>query len=76
MFLIPRVESSANTAIAAINPPKSAAASGLLHGTLEGGEGDAEDEDDDNAGTDVKPDSQLAKGKSAWTIVPEADSRR
>lgn len=46
---------SEHAAIAIINPPKSAAASGLLQGMLEGqGENGDDDDDDENVGTDVK----------------------
>ncbi|RYN71309.1 Methionine aminopeptidase 2-2 [Alternaria alternata] len=48
--------SSADAAIAIINPPKSAAATGLLQGVLEGQDEDSDDNDDDIAklGADVK----------------------
>ncbi|KAL9004504.1 MAG: hypothetical protein Q9188_002683 [Gyalolechia gomerana] len=52
-------ESSASTSIAAINPPKPAAATGLLHRVLEGEDEDGEDDDDDNKiGTDLKSGDQ------------------
>ncbi|KAF2867818.1 methionine aminopeptidase 2-like protein [Massariosphaeria phaeospora] len=47
--------SSACVAIAAVNPPKSAAASGLLQGALEGQDEDGEDDDDNQSGADLKP---------------------
>lgn len=53
----------ARTAIAAVNPPKSAAASGLLHGVLEGEDEDGEDEDDERLGADLNSGSQSNKSK-------------
>ncbi|KAF1941005.1 methionine aminopeptidase 2-like protein [Clathrospora elynae] len=48
-------ESSAQAAIAAVNPSKPAAASGLLQGVLEGRDEDGDDDDgDDQLGTDLK----------------------
>ena len=39
-----------------VNPPKSAVASGLVQGMLEGqGEDGDDDDDDEKSGTDVKP---------------------
>ncbi|KAH4807212.1 hypothetical protein HBH61_136670 [Parastagonospora nodorum] len=38
--------SSSNTAINRANPPKSAAASGLVHGALEGQDEDGDDDDE------------------------------
>ncbi|EGE83671.2 methionyl aminopeptidase [Blastomyces gilchristii SLH14081] len=55
----PNVESSPHAAIDTINPPKHAAASGLLHGPLEGETEDGEDEDDDKTGADLKSVGQL-----------------
>ncbi|KAF1837640.1 methionine aminopeptidase 2-like protein [Decorospora gaudefroyi] len=49
--------SPAQTAIAAVNPPKSTAASGLLQGVLEGQDEDGDD-DDDKTAADVKSGSQ------------------
>ena len=48
LSLIHRVGSSAQAAITAVNPPKPAAASGLVHGVLEGQDEDGEDEDEDD----------------------------
>ncbi|KAF2685221.1 methionine aminopeptidase 2-like protein [Lentithecium fluviatile CBS 122367] len=45
-------------AIAAINPPKSDAASGLLEGMLEGQDEDGDDDDDDKTGAGLKSDDQ------------------
>lgn len=56
-------ESSARAAIAAVNPPKPAAASGLLHGALEGEDEDGEDEDDDKIGADLKSGGQPNNSK-------------
>ncbi|KAL1792522.1 hypothetical protein ACET3X_009029 [Alternaria dauci] len=54
--------SSANAAIAIINPPRSAAASGLLHGVLEGQDEDGDDDDDNvKLGLDVKNDDGAKK---------------
>ncbi|KFY46389.1 hypothetical protein V495_02500 [Pseudogymnoascus sp. VKM F-4514 (FW-929)] len=50
-------ESSAGASIAAVNPPKPAAASGLVHGGLEG-EDDDEDDDDEKIGAIVKAGAQ------------------
>lgn len=49
------VESSATAAIATVNPPKPAAASGLVHGALEG---EDEDGDEDKVGADLKSGGQ------------------
>lgn len=54
-------DSSARSSIADINPPKSATASGLLHGSL-GGEGE-DGEDEDNVGAAVKLGSEPVNGK-------------
>ncbi|KAF2267455.1 methionine aminopeptidase 2-like protein [Lojkania enalia] len=60
-------ESSASTAIAVGNPPKLPAASGLLHGALEGEGEDDDDDDDDKARadfkSDLKCDSQSSQSK-------------
>ncbi|KAL2019415.1 hypothetical protein VTK56DRAFT_9706 [Thermocarpiscus australiensis] len=56
-------ESSTFAAIAAVNPPKPAAATGLLHGALEGGDEDGEDEDDDKLGADLKSGGQAGNSK-------------
>ncbi|KAG9185814.1 methionyl aminopeptidase [Alternaria panax] len=55
--------SSADAAIAIINPPKSAAASGLLQGVLEGQDEDGDDDDDDitGLGADVKNNDGVKK---------------
>ena len=58
--------SSANGAIAAGNPPKPAAASGLLDGMLEGQAEDGDDDDDEEkSGADVKTDAQPTSGELA-----------
>lgn len=54
--------SSLCIAITAINPPKSAAASGLLRSTLDG-EDDDGDDDDDEAGSNLKSKDSLDKSK-------------
>ncbi|ERF70570.1 Methionine aminopeptidase 2 [Endocarpon pusillum Z07020] len=56
-------ESSACAAIATINPPKPAAASGLLHGASEGEDEDGEDEDDSKIGADLKSSGQPNNSK-------------
>jgi methionyl aminopeptidase len=58
--LIPLADSSGHAAIAATNPPKPAAASGLLQSVLEGQDEDGDDDDDDDhhVGADVNPGSQ------------------
>lgn len=56
-------ESSARAAITAVNPPKPAAATGLLLGALEGEDEDGEDEDDDNIGADLKSGGQPNNSK-------------
>src|SRR4051794_36959142 len=48
LSLMHQVGSSAQAAVAALNPPKPAAASGLVHGVLEGQDEDGEDEDEDD----------------------------
>ncbi|KAF1815235.1 methionine aminopeptidase [Eremomyces bilateralis CBS 781.70] len=55
-------ESSAHAAIAAVNPPKSAAASGLLQGALEGEDEDG-DEDDAKIGAELKSGGQSNDNK-------------
>ncbi|EDU40814.1 Methionine aminopeptidase 2-2 [Pyrenophora tritici-repentis] len=45
---------SADAAVTIINPPKSAAASGLLQGMLEGQDEDGDDDDDEKTGINVK----------------------
>ncbi|KAJ4296716.1 hypothetical protein N0V90_006764 [Kalmusia sp. IMI 367209] len=47
-------EAPAHAATATVNPPKSAAASGLLQGTLEGEDEDGDDDDDCKNGVDMK----------------------
>ncbi|PGH22982.1 methionine aminopeptidase, type II [Polytolypa hystricis UAMH7299] len=59
----PNAESSAHDAIASVNPPKLAAASGLLHGALEGEDEDGEDEDDDKMGAELKSSGQPNNSK-------------
>ncbi|KAJ9663835.1 hypothetical protein H2198_000595 [Neophaeococcomyces mojaviensis] len=56
-------ESTAHVAIAAVNPPKPAAASGLLHGALEGEDEDGDDDDDDKIGADLKFVGQSTNNK-------------
>ena len=70
---------SASAAIAAVNPPKPAAASGLLQGALEGEDEDGKDDDDDDdkIGADVKsggPPNKSRPNGSQYTL--EADPRR
>ena len=55
--------SSACAAIAAINPPKPAAASGLVRGALEGEDEDGEDENHDKARADMKSGDQINNSK-------------
>lgn len=59
---VPVGGSSAGAAIANVNPPKSAAASGLLLGTLVGEDADGND-DDDNAEAAVKLDGEPNAGR-------------
>jgi len=71
------VESSVCAAIAAINPPKPAAASGLLPGVLEGEDEDGGDEDDIKMGADLKPGCQPGNSEQAWSwYTPEANLGR
>lgn len=57
-------ESSAHATIASINPPKPAAASGLLHGASEGqGEDGEDDEEEEKIGAEVKSGDQATNGK-------------
>lgn len=49
--------------IAAINPPKSAAASGLVQGALEGEDEDGDDDEDDKLGAELKSGAQPTDGK-------------
>ena len=62
-MLTPWAESPARASIAAVNPPKPAAASGLLHGALEGEDEDGEDDDDDKIGADLKSGRQPTNSK-------------
>jgi methionyl aminopeptidase len=62
-MLTPCAESSTRAAIAAVNPPKPAAATGLLHGALEGEDEDGEDDDDDKLGADLKSGGQPNNSK-------------
>ncbi|KAF2825819.1 methionine aminopeptidase 2-like protein [Ophiobolus disseminans] len=50
--------SSGDSATSIVNPPKPAAASGLLQGALEGQDEDEDDEDDDRSGVDLKTDNE------------------
>jgi hypothetical protein len=50
-------------AIASSNPPKSAAASGLVEGTLEGQDDDEDDDEDEQAGADLNADYQTSNGE-------------
>ncbi|KAF2745592.1 methionine aminopeptidase 2-like protein [Sporormia fimetaria CBS 119925] len=55
-------DASSHAAIAAINPPKQSAATGLVHGALEGQEEGDDDEDDDTPVADMSSaDAQPAK---------------
>ncbi|KAI9662348.1 MAG: hypothetical protein M1821_008515 [Bathelium mastoideum] len=56
-------ESSARAAIAAGNPPKPAAASGLVHGALEGQDEDGEDEEDNKVGANLNSAGQPNSNK-------------
>ncbi|KAF2243457.1 methionine aminopeptidase 2-like protein [Trematosphaeria pertusa] len=56
-------ESSAGAAIAVANPPKLAAASGFLHGALEGEDEDGDDDDDSKIGADLKSGAQPSNSK-------------
>jgi methionyl aminopeptidase len=53
---------SKDAAIASTNPPKSAAASGLVQGSLEGQDDDGDD-DDDHTGADMIGDGQTSNGE-------------
>ena len=52
-------------AIAAVNPPKPAAASGLFHGTLDAKEQGDEDEDDDQSRSDLISGGKPSNGEPA-----------
>ncbi|KAL9007823.1 MAG: hypothetical protein Q9173_006989, partial [Seirophora scorigena] len=56
-------ESPTQAGIAAVNPPKPAAASGLVQRALEGEDEDGDDEDDEKPGADLKSGSQPTGGK-------------
>lgn len=57
-------DSSAQAAIASVNPQKPAAASGLLHGALEGQDEDGEgDDDEEDIGADLKTGDQPTNSK-------------
>ncbi|KAF1851276.1 methionine aminopeptidase 2-like protein [Cucurbitaria berberidis CBS 394.84] len=57
-------ESSASATVSSGNPPKPAAASGLLQGALEGQDedGDDDDDDDEKLGTDLKSSEEPING--------------
>lgn len=75
--LTSRAETSPYAAIAAINPPKPAAASRLLEGTLEGQDEDGDDDDDDKSGADLKTDGQPKQSEPTLTgYIPRADPGR
>jgi hypothetical protein len=50
-------------AITSTNPPKSAAASGLVEGTLDGQDDDGDADEDDQAGADLNADCQTSNGE-------------
>lgn len=59
-------DSKQQSAVAVVNPPKSAASAGLLDGTLEGEDEDGDDDDEiqnDDAGTDLKQNPEGKKRK-------------
>ncbi|THZ21935.1 methionine aminopeptidase 2-like protein [Aureobasidium pullulans] len=56
-------DGSSAGAIADINPPKTAAATGLVSGVLEGQDEDGEDAEDDNAQCDMKTENNKNKKK-------------
>jgi methionyl aminopeptidase len=59
-----RAESPAGAATTVVNPPKPAAASGLLQGVLEGRNEDGDD-DDDWSGANIKSDGQPSTSEPA-----------
>jgi methionyl aminopeptidase len=73
-------ESMACAAIAAINPPKPAAASGLLQGALEGQDEDGNDDDNDKTRADLKSaltqDGKKKKRKSSKKKRKEASNEK
>ncbi|KAL8786831.1 MAG: hypothetical protein Q9213_002568 [Squamulea squamosa] len=64
-------ESPTRATIAAINPPKPAAASGLLPGTLDSENEDEPDEDGGKIGTDLKSVIQLNNVRTHVMLSPE-----
>ena len=65
-------ESAALSPIAAINPSRPAAASGLVHASLEGQDEDGDDEDeisDKKVGADLKFGSSSSQGKPCVPCV-------
>jgi len=60
-------ESSARAPIAAVNPPKSDAASGLVHSALGGDDEDGEDEGEDEIGADLKSGREPHNSKLTWS---------
>jgi hypothetical protein len=71
------IESPGRAPIAAGNPPKPAAASGLLPGVLEGEDEGGDDDDDDKIGADLNFDGQPSNSKLTWSqYTVEANPRR
>ena len=68
-------ESSTGSAIDAINPPKPAAASGLLQGALEGQDEDGDDDDDSKDGTDLKSNGEVTNNKLAAFLCDGTTSK-
>lgn len=65
-------ESPTGSAAAIINPPKPAAASGLVQGVLDGDDDDGEGENNDyqKIGTDLKSGGQPNNGKPTRLLYP------
>ena len=54
-------------AIAAVNPAKPAAASGLIHGAIEGEEDEGGEDEDHEVGADLEPSDQPKGSKPTGT---------
>jgi methionyl aminopeptidase len=68
---------STHTKIACVNPPKPAAASGLIQGVLEGQDEDGDDDEDEKTGADMKSGSEPSNGELKYTQrISKADDTR
>lgn len=67
--VLTRITGPSSAAIDSANPPKPAAASGLLHGALEGQDEDGDDDEDDRARADLNGgESQSSNGNPILSL--------